>query len=62
MLQGKIDAMKNCAYCNMGLAILSGEVTAQFIALLSLFDRTRGRVAGGKRRSVYLEIHFDPEA
>ena len=40
--------MENCAACNEGLATLSGEVEVRFIVLLSLFDRTQGRVPGGK--------------
>ena len=47
-LPGKINAMKKCAHCHCGLATLSGEVNVRFIALLSLFDRTQGRVRGGK--------------
>ena len=48
MLPGKINAMKNCAHCHWGLTTLSGEVNARFIMFLSLFDRTKGRVRGGK--------------
>ena len=48
VLPGKINAMKNCAHCHWGLTTLSGEVNARFIVLLSLFDRTQGRVRGGK--------------
>jgi len=42
------NAMKNCARCDWGLATLSVEVIVRFIALLSLFDRTQGRVCGRK--------------
>ena len=42
------NAMENCARCDWGLTTLSGEVNVRFIALLSLFDRTQGRVCGGK--------------
>ena len=45
---GELNAMKNCAHCNWGLATLPGEVDLRFIALLSLFDRTQGRVDGQK--------------
>jgi hypothetical protein len=38
----------NCAHCHWGLTKLSGEIHARFIMLLSLFDRTKGRVRGGK--------------
>ena len=48
VLPGKINAMKNCANCHWGLIILSGEVNVRFIVLLGLFDRTQGRVRGGK--------------
>ena len=48
VLPGKINAMENCARCNRGLTTLSGEINVRFIALLSLFDRTQGRVYGGK--------------
>ena len=41
--------MENCARCDWGLTTLSGEVNVRFIVLLSLFDRTQGRVSGGKR-------------
>ena len=40
--------MENCARCDWGLTTLSGEVNVRFIVLLSLFDRTQGRVHGGK--------------
>jgi len=45
---GELNAMKNCAYCNWGLAKLPGEVEVQFIALLGLFDRTQGHIGGRK--------------
>ena len=48
MLPGKISAMGNCAHCNRELTTLSSVVNARFIVLLSLFDRTQGRVRGGK--------------
>ena len=48
VLSGKINAMENCARCEWGLTTLSGEVNVRFIALLSLFDRTQGRVRGKK--------------
>ena len=44
VLPGKINAMENCAHCNWRLTTLSGEVNVRFIVLLSLFDRTQGRV------------------
>jgi len=37
---GELNAMKNSAHCNWGLATLPVEVDVQFIALLSLFART----------------------
>ena len=49
VLPGKINAMENCARCDWGLTALSGEVKLRFIVLLSLFDRTQGRVCGRKR-------------
>ena len=48
VLPGKINATENCAHCNWGLITLSGEVSARFNVLLSLFNRTQGRVRGGK--------------
>ena len=48
VLPGKINAMKNCAYFNWGLATLPGEAEVRFIALLRLFDRTQGPVGGRK--------------
>ena len=48
VLPGKINAMENCAHCNRGLTKLSGEGNVRFIVLLCLFDRTQGRVCGGK--------------
>jgi hypothetical protein len=43
-----LNAMKNCAHCYWGRATLPVEVDVRFIALLSLFDRTQGRVGGRK--------------
>ena len=40
----EINATKNCARCNGGLAITPGEVDMRFIALLSPFDRIQGSV------------------
>ena len=48
VLPGKINAMGNCAYCNRGLTKLLDEFNVCFIELHSLFDRTQGRVHGGK--------------
>ena len=48
VLPGKMNTMENCARCNWGLATLPGEVAVQFIVLRSLFDRTQGRIRGGK--------------
>ena len=48
VLPGKINAMENCAHCDWGLTIPLGEVNVPFIVLLSLFDRTQGRICGGK--------------
>ena len=48
MLPGKINAMENCARCEWGLTTLSVEVKVRFIVLLSLFDRTQGRIRSGK--------------
>ena len=42
------NAMENCARCERGVITLSSEVNVQFIVLLSLFDRTQGRIRGGK--------------
>ena len=47
VLPGKMNAMENCARCELGLTTLSGEVNVRFIVLLSLFDRKQGRVCGG---------------
>ena len=48
VLPGKINAMENRVRCDWGLTTLSGEVIVRFIVLLSLFDRSQGRVRGGK--------------
>ena len=40
----------------------SGEVNVRFIVLLSLFDRTQGRICGGKAGSTDLKCHLDPAA
>jgi len=44
VLSGEINAMKNRAHCDCGLAIMSGEVRVRFIALFSPFERTQGLV------------------
>jgi len=44
----KPNAKENCARCNWGLTTLSVEVNVPFIALISLFDRTQGRVCDEK--------------
>ena len=62
MLQGKKNAMENCARCERGLTTMSGEVNVRFIVLLSLFDRTQGRVCGEKAGSTDLKCHLDPAA
>ena len=41
---------------------MTGEVNVRFIVLLSLFDRTQGRVCGGKAGSTDLKCHLDPTA
>jgi len=48
VLPGKINAKENFSHCIWGLTTMLGEVNVQFIALLSLFDRTKGRVRGRK--------------
>jgi len=45
---GELNAMKNCAHCNWGLTTLLGEVDMRFIPLISLIDRTQGRIGGRK--------------
>ena len=45
---GELNAMKNCVHCIWGLSTLPGEVDVRFIALLSLFHRTQGRIGGRK--------------
>jgi len=42
--------MEKYSNCNWGLATLPGEVDVRFIALISLFDRTQGRLGGRKER------------
>ena len=53
VLPGGINAMKNCAACNEGLAATSGEVYGLLISVLSPFDRTQGLVCGGNEESGY---------
>ena len=62
VLPGKINAMEKCARCERRLTTMSGEVNVRFIVLLSLFDRTQGRVCGGKAGSTDLKCHLDPAA
>ena len=56
------ERIEYCTHCNWGLITLYNEVNVQFIALLSLFDRTQGRVCGGKVGSTDLKCHLDPAA
>jgi len=42
----KIKAKENSAYCKWGFTTLPGKANLRYIALLSLFDRTQGRVRG----------------
>jgi len=51
--------MKNCARYNEGLATMLGEVDVRFISQLGLFDRTHGRVDGGKDSRILLKYHPD---
>ena len=62
VLPGVINAMKNCAACNEGLATTSGEVGVRLISFLSPFDRTQGLVGGEKLGKSNLKIQLDPEA
>ena len=48
VLPDEINAMKNCAYCNRGLATMLGKVDVLFVARLSRFDHAQGSVYGGK--------------
>ena len=41
---------------------MSSEVNVRFIVLLSPFNRTQGRVCGGKAGSTDLKCHLDPSA
>jgi hypothetical protein len=59
VLPGELNALKNCAHSNGGLATTLGEVDVRFIVLLSPFDRTQGRVGGGKAGSTDLKYHLD---
>ena len=59
---GMINAIKNCAHCNWGLTTREGEVIVPFIALLSLFDRTQGRVRGINAGHWPEKYHLDPAA
>jgi hypothetical protein len=45
--------MENCAQCNRGLTTTSGEVIVRLIIAFSPFDRTQGRVRGGKAGRQY---------
>ena len=62
MLPGEINAMENCAHCNWGLTTLPGVINKRFIVLLTLFDRTQGRVRDEKSQSSPLKCHLDPAA
>ena len=64
MLPGKVNAMKNCSRSNEGLATMPDEISVQFNAFLSHFDRTQGRACGRKagRLSTDLKCHLDPAA
>jgi len=48
VLPGELNALKNCAHSNGELTTMLGEVDMRVITLLSLFDRTQGRVGEGK--------------
>ena len=61
-LPGEINAMRNCAGCNEGLAILSGEDDVRFIEVLGPFDRVQGPACGEKAGSSRLKCHLNPEA
>ena len=40
VIPGELNAMKNCARSNGGLATMSDEVSVRFIGLFSPFDHT----------------------
>ena len=44
---GEINAIKNYAHCNRGLATMSGKVDVLFVARLSPFDHAQGAICGG---------------
>jgi hypothetical protein len=62
VLPGKINALKNLALCNCGLATMSDEVVVRFIALFSPFDRTQGHFLLRKSQSSHLKYHLDQAA